>query len=61
MDHPQIANCIRTGYPNGEPKCPVCPVCGRECEEVYMDENGIVFACDECCKKKSAWDCAECF
>ena len=61
MDHPDIVNAIRTGYPHGEPKYPHCPVCGSECEEVYMDESGVVFACDECCKKKSAWETEECF
>lgn len=60
-NHPQIANALRTGYPNGEPTYPHCPVCGAECSEIYMDENGVIFACDECCKKKSAWDIEECF
>lgn len=61
MDHPAVANALRTGYPNGEPEWPHCPVCGSECEEVYKDENGVVFACDECVKKQSAWECDECF
>ena len=61
MDHPAIANAIRTGYPHGEPNYPHCPVRGSECDEVYMDENGVVFSCDECVKKKSAWECEECF
>ena len=28
---------------------------------VFMDENGVIFGCDECCKKKSAWETEECF
>lgn len=60
-DHPAIANALRTGYPQGEPKYPHCPVCGKECEEVHMDENGVIFACDECVKTKSAWEVEECF
>lgn len=61
MDHPEIANALRTGYPHGEPKYPVCPVCGAECEDIYTDRDGVVFACDECVYKKSAWECEECF
>lgn len=61
MDHPAIANALRTGYPNGEPEYPHCPVCGRECETVFMDENDVIFACDNCCKKRSAWNHDECF
>ena len=59
-DHPDIENAIRTGYPGGEPKWPHCPVCGSECEDVYEDTNGVVFGCENCVTKKSAWDCAEC-
>ena len=61
MDCPEVENALRTGYPGGEPKCPHCPVCGSECDEVYKDENGVVFGCENCVTKKSAWDCAECF
>ena len=60
-DHPDIENAMRTGYPHGEPKYPQCPVCGCECETIFKDLNGVVFACDECVKKKSAWETEECF
>ena len=40
---------------------PHCPVCGSECEEVYKDTNGVVFGCEDCVSKRSAWDTAECF
>ena len=61
MDHPEIANAIATGYPHGKPKQPTCPVCGKECDTIYMDEYGEIWACDECVQKKSAWECEECF
>ena len=61
MEHPEITNALRTGYPNGTPKQPHCPVCGKECETIYRDEYGEIFACDECVKKQDATECEECF
>lgn len=61
MNHPDIENALRTGYPGGEPKWPKCPVCNSECDEVLVDENNVVFGCEHCTRTKSAWDCAECF
>lgn len=61
MEHPGITNAIRAGYPHGEPRYPHCPVCDRECEEVYKDREGVIFACDECVKTHSAWEVEECF
>lgn len=61
MNHPDVERTIRTGYPQGEPNYPHCPVCGSECEEIYTDREGIIFACDECLYTKSAWEVEECF
>ena len=61
MNHPAVSNALRTGYPGGEPKYPVCPVCGCECETIFFDLNKVPFACDECVSKKSAWEVEECF
>lgn len=61
IEHPEITNAIRTGYPHGEPKWPTCPVCGAECSRIYRDEYGEIFACDECVKIQIAADCEECF
>lgn len=61
MDHPDIANALRTGHPHGEPKWPTCPVCGMECETIYRDENGDIFACDECVTINNALEIEECF
>ena len=60
MDHPGVEQAIRTGYLGGEPEHPRCPVCGRECEEVYKDVNLVIFGCNECVSTRSAWECAEC-
>lgn len=61
MEHPEISNAIRTGYPNGTPNGPKCPVCGKECETIYREEYGEIFACNECVKKQDAAECEECF
>ena len=41
-------------YP-GEPPVlkptPVCPVCGEECETVWVNTNGEVVFCDNCIEK----------
>ena len=61
-DHPVVANLIRTGYPDGkEPTYPHCPICGEECETLYKDRSGEVFACDNCVSAQDAWDAEECF
>ena len=61
-DHPIIRNMERTGFPDGiEPEDPRCPMCGRECETIYRDRHGDIFACDECIRIDDAWDTAECF
>lgn len=61
-DYPIIRNCERSGWSDGkDPEYPVCPVCGTECETLYADRDGDVFACDVCVKTKDAWEAAECF
>ena len=61
-DHPVIRNMERTGYPDGkEPTYLRCPVCGAECDTVYKDKEGDIFACDECVSTHDAWDTEECF
>ena len=53
-DAPWIREAEMYGYP--EPKPVKCPVCGEECETIYMDFDRNVFGCDECILKKDAWD-----
>lgn len=61
-DHPIIENMERTGYLSGkEPECPVCPICGEECDTIYADRSGEIFACDNCVDTKDAWDTEACF
>ena len=37
--------------PPDEGPVPVCPVCGNECEKVYLNANGAVVFCDVCIDK----------
>jgi len=61
-DHPVIRNMEATGYPDGkEPKYPHCPICGEECETVYLDADKSVIGCDICLEVKDAWEVDECF
>lgn len=60
MEHPAITKAIRTGY-HDDREWPICPVCGNECETIFRDTYGDIFACDECVTSKSAWDTKECF
>lgn len=60
-DAPDIARCLQTGYPDGDPEYPHCPVCGSECETIYKDIHGDVFGCEECVSTRNAWDIEECF
>lgn len=36
-------------------ECPVCPVCGEECD-TYYKQGGIVLGCDQCMEAVSAWE-----
>ena len=58
-DHPDIARALRTGYPNGEPRWPHCPVCGKECERIYQDKDGYNFGCNLCVRQIDGWDYEE--
>ena len=54
-DHPVIRNMESTGYPDGkEPKTPICPVCGEECETIYQSYVGLILGCDNCIKPVNA-------
>ena len=34
---------------------PICPVCGEECETLYL-QDGNVIGCDSCIETKDAWE-----
>ncbi len=56
-DHPVIRNMERTGWPDGkEQGYPRCPVCGAECDTVYVDRHRDVLGCERCVKCADAWD-----
>ena len=56
-DAPWIRDAERYGYPEPDPV--KCPCCGEECETIYMDQCGTVFACDVCLDHKDAYEWAE--
>ena len=58
-EHPDITRALHTGYPQIDTVYPHCPVCGSECETLYKNKYGEVFACDECVKIQDAWDIQE--
>jgi len=56
-DHPVIRNMESTGYPDGkEPKTPICPVCGEECETIYRAYVGLILGCDNCINPVNAYE-----
>ena len=64
MDHPEIENALRTGYPHGEPDYPHCPICDFEAETFYKDSMGDVIGCENCITEVDAWEetaNAECY
>lgn len=62
LDHPVIRNLELTGYPDGkEPQYPICPVCRKECEAVYKDNDGNIVGCDGELSRWDAWEEPECF
>mgnify|MGYP001659084809 CR=1 FL=1 len=61
-DHPVIRNLERTGYPDGkESRYPRCPICGCECEDIYINKDFEIVGCDICLKQTDAWEHPECF
>lgn len=40
---------------------PHCPICGEECEEVYLNKWLDIVGCEECISTRNAWGQAECF
>lgn len=40
-------------------KTPICPICFEECETIYKDIDGNVFACNKCVIIEDAYDAEE--
>lgn len=45
-------------FPQDEPDCPICPVCGEECEPLYRQGNEIL-GCDNCIVEVNALEWQE--
>lgn len=56
LEHPAITRAMQTGYPDGEPDWPTCPVCGKECETIYQDADKYVVGCNRCVFAFDAWE-----
>lgn len=41
---------------NESDHCPICPVCKRETDEFYLDLYGAIVGCDECIRRRNAWE-----
>ncbi len=52
---------IREAEMNGMPPCETvkCPCCEEECETIYADQYGNVFACNKCLQSADAWEWLE--
>ena len=56
-DAPYIREAETVGY--GE-ECPVCPICGQYCEEIYYTKvRSDPIACDRCLITRNAWEYKE--
>ena len=46
----------RLDPPEAEEFIPHCPVCGRECDTLYLDSDRDVFGCDRCVSLEDAYE-----
>ena len=56
-DAPWIRDAEMNGIPSPEPV--YCPVCGEECNTIYKDNSGTVFACNWCVEEQDAGEWQE--
>ena len=35
---------------------PICPICGKECDTVYLDNDDEVVGCEQCIGMADAYD-----
>lgn len=59
-DDPIIRSLENTGLApwQSELKQPHCPICGQECEKIYLNSDGDPAGCDECLTAYDAWEVA---
>lgn len=54
-DAPWIRDAELNGMPSADPV--ICPVCGEECETIYLDDGCCnVLGCDNCIRTMDAYD-----
>lgn len=53
-DAPWIRDAELNGMPEGDEVN--CPICGRRCEDIYLDLNNDPVGCDCCIRIKDAFD-----
>lgn len=56
LEHPEITNALRTGYPHKMPPVPRCPICNEECSTIYIDYYGNAAGCEECIGTADAYE-----
>lgn len=49
---------IRDAEQNGVNEAPevFCPCCGKVCEAICVDINGVACGCNNCIRTKDAWE-----
>lgn len=57
-DAPDIRMTEETGYPT-QVRFYCCPVCGDECEKVFIDAWGNICGCENCVEEKDAEEALE--
>ena len=54
-DAPWIRDAELNGMPSADSV--ICPVCGKECETIYLDDGCLnVVGCDNCIRTMDAYD-----
>ena len=56
-DAPWIRQAELYGVPDDDPV--ECPICGNDCDTIYLDKSGVVCGCENCMTKQDAWDWRE--
>lgn len=56
-DAPWIRDAELNGVPDDDPV--KCPICGEECDTIFEDRYGNLFGCDQCIRKRDAWEYQE--
>lgn len=53
-DAPYIREAENDGI-EGPDIVPECPICGEECEMIYLDRDGNEVGCEHCIQSTDAW------